>query len=224
MPDTSAITTADIIASVIASIQARQTFDAPYRHWLIDNVFPAAVADELNELPVSAPALAGVSGKRELHNDQRSYFDVPSMARFPVMRKVAEALQSKEVAQAIHSGFGAPIDDTYLRLEYAVDTDGFWLQPHTDLGVKKFTCLIYLSSGVGHDELGTDIYEREDKHFGRSPFKRNSAMIFVPSDNTWHGFEKRTIQGERKSVILNYVTQAWLARDQLSYPNETVRV
>jgi hypothetical protein len=224
MPDTSAITTADIIASVVASINARQTFDAPYRHWLIENIFPDHVADELADIPVSAPALAGVSGKRELHNDQRSYFDIPSMDRFPVMRKVAEALQSKEVTKAICTGFGAPIDDTFLRLEYAVDTDGFWLQPHTDLGVKKFTCLIYLSSGAGHDELGTDIYEREDKHFGRSPFKRNSAMIFVPGENTWHGFEKRTIQGQRKSVILNYVTHAWLAREQLSYPNETVRV
>jgi hypothetical protein len=224
MPDTSAVTTADIIASFAASIKARQVFETPYRHWLIDNVFPKIVADELATLPISAPSLAGVSGKRELHNDQRSYFDKESMERFPVMRKVAEALQSKEVTEAIAKTLNAPIDDTYLRLEYAVDTDGFWLQPHTDLGVKKFTCLIYLSDGPGHEDLGTDIYSAEDKHFGRSPFKRNTAMIFVPGDNTWHGFEKRTIQGERKSVILNYVTHDWRAREQLSYPDQTVRV
>ena len=224
MPDTSAVTTADIIASVVASIHARQVFETPYRHWLIDNVFPKPVADELADLPFSAPSLEGVSGKRELHNDQRSYFDTEAMERFPVMRKVAEALQSKEVTGIINKALGAPIDDTFLRLEYAVDTDGFWLQPHTDLGVKKFTCLIYLSEGPGHEDLGTDIYESETKHFGRSPFKRNTAMIFVPGDNTWHGFEKRTIQGERKSVILNYVTHDWRAREQLSYPDATVRV
>jgi hypothetical protein len=224
MPDTSAVTTADIIASVLASIKGRKVFEAPYRHWLIDDVFPKAVADELADLPFSAPSLEGVSGKRELHNDQRSYFDAEAMARFPVMRKVAEALQSKEVTQAIAKDLGAPIDDTFLRLEYAVDTDGFWLQPHTDLGVKKFTCLIYLSEGPGHEDLGTDIFESETKHFGRSPFKRNTAMIFVPSDKTWHGFKQRPIHGERKSVILNYVTHDWRAREQLSYPNETVRV
>ncbi|MEY3552252.1 MAG: hypothetical protein RL735_600, partial [Pseudomonadota bacterium] len=35
--------------------------------------------------------------------------------------------------------------------------------------------------------------------------------------------EKRPIVGLRKSVILNYVTRDWRAREQLSYPNETVR-
>ncbi len=166
----------------------------------------------------------GVSGKRELHNDQRSYFDATGVARFPVMGAVAEALQSTRVVSRIHEAFGAPIDETYLRLEYAQDVDGFWLQPHTDLGVKKFTCLIYLSEGPGHDKLGTDIYEAEDKHFGVSPFKRGGAMVFVPGDSTWHGFEKRTIEGVRRSVILNYVTSEWRAREQLSYPDQPVRV
>ena len=140
------------------------------------------------------------------------------------MRGVAEALQSTKVARLIHKAFDAPIDDTFLRLEYAQDVDGFWLQPHTDLGVKKFTCLIYLSEGPGHETLGTDIYETPEKHFGVSPFKRGAAMIFVPGDNTWHGFEKRPIEGVRRSVILNYVTHDWKAREQLSYPDQTVRI
>jgi hypothetical protein len=103
-----------------------------------------------------------------------------------------------------------------------LDQDGFWLEPHTDLGVKKFTCLIYLSQG--HEELGTDIYWDPSRHFGVSPFIPNSAMIFVPSDKTWHGFEKRPIKGVRKSVILNYVTQDWRAREQLSFSDTPVRV
>jgi hypothetical protein len=207
-----------------ASIAKRRVFDEPYRHFLIDNCFPKDVADELAGLPFAAPVLDGVSGKRELHNDQRSYFDAAGMARFPVMRAVAEALQSRRIARLIHETFGAPIDDTFLRLEYAQDIDGFWLEPHTDLGVKKFTCLIYLSEGPGHEKLGTDIYSARDRHFGSSPFKRGGAMIFVPGDNTWHGFEKRPIEGVRRSVILNYVTHEWRAREQLSYPEATVRV
>ena len=140
------------------------------------------------------------------------------------MGAVAEALQSTRIVSAIHDAFGADIDDTFLRLEYAQDVDGFWLQPHTDLGVKKFTCLIYLSDGPGHEKLGTDIYETPEKHFGVSPFKRGGAMVFVPGDNTWHGFEKRPIEGVRRSVILNYVTHDWRAREQLSYPERAVRV
>jgi hypothetical protein len=207
-----------------ASIAARRTFDEPYRHSLIENVFPADILDALAELPFAAPRLDGVSGKRELHNDQRSYFDAAAMARFPAMRSVAEALQSRQIVRLIHDAFGAPLDDTFLRLEYAQDVDGFWLEPHTDLGVKKFTCLIYLSQGPGHDALGTDIYWSKERHYGRSPFKRGGAMIFVPADNTWHGFEKRPIQGLRRSVILNYVTHEWRAREQLSFPQEAVRL
>jgi len=224
MLDNSSVTAADIIATFRASIEQRQAFAAPYQHFLVDNLLPASVARELNELPYSAPTLDGVSGRRELHNDQRSYFDAQAMEQFPVMRPIADALQSPELTGAIAKAFDAPIDDTYLRLEYAVDTDGFWLEPHTDLGVKKFTCLLYLSELPGHDELGTDIYADKDTHVGRSPFKQNSAMIFVPSDKTWHGFEKRPINGLRKSVILNYVTRDWRAREQLSFPDATVRL
>ena len=205
----------------LAAVAARKAFDKPYRHYLIDNAFPADVSKTLAELPLAAPVLNGISGKRELHNDQRRYFDVPGMAEFPVMRPVAEALQSNEVVAALAKTFDAPLDDTFLRLEYAQDIDGFWLEPHTDLGVKKFTCLIYLSEGEGHDKLGTDIFETREKHFGASPFKRGSAMIFVPGDNTWHGFKKREIKGVRRSVILNYVTHEWRAREQLSYPDTT---
>ncbi|MBV8664640.1 MAG: 2OG-Fe(II) oxygenase [Hyphomicrobiales bacterium] len=207
-----------------ASIAARQAFDTPYRHYLIENVFPADVSQELAELPFAAPVLNGLSGKRELHNDQRTYFDAAGVERFPVMRGVAEALQSQKITRLIHDAFDAPIDDTFLRLEYAQDIDGFWLEPHTDLGVKKFTCLIYLSEGPGHDKLGTDIYWERDRHYGTSPFKRGGAMIFVPGDNTWHGFVKRPIEGVRRSVILNYVTHDWRAREQLSYPNQPVRI
>jgi hypothetical protein len=215
---------ARIADAFVAAIAARRSFQAPYLHHLMENVFPADVSDALAELPFAPPVLNGVSGKRELHNDQRSYFDATGVARFPVMGAVAEALQSTRVASLIHEAFAAPIDDTFLRLEYAQDVDGFWLQPHTDLGVKKFTCLIYLSDGPGHEALGTDIYESPDKHFGVSPFGRGAAMVFVPGDNTWHGFEKRRIEGVRRSVILNYVTHEWRAREQLSYPERTVRV
>ncbi len=215
---------ARVAASFSAAVATRRTYLTPYRHHLLENAFPADVAKELAELPLAAPALDGVSGRRELHNDRRSYFDAAAMQRFPVMRAVAEALQSREVVRLVHQTFGAPIDDTFLRLEYAQDVDGFWLEPHTDLGVKKFTGLIYLSDGPGHEALGTDIYWSRERHFGVSPFKRGAAMIFVPGDDTWHGFEKRRIEGVRRSVILNYVTHEWRAREQLSFPERAVRV
>ena len=37
------------------AVTRRASFDAPYRHYLLDNLFPADVADELAELPFAAP-------------------------------------------------------------------------------------------------------------------------------------------------------------------------
>jgi hypothetical protein len=218
-PDMSA---KEIARAFLANVEVRAAFAEPYPHYMLDHSLPAAVVSDLAHLPFAAPDLHGVSGKRELHNDSRSYFDTEGMARYPVMKGVAEAFQSTEFVTAISKAFDAPIDDTFLRLEYAQDVDGFWLEPHTDLGVKKFTCLIYLSEG--HEDLGTDIYRSPGEHAARSPFKPGVAMIFVPSDRSWHGFERRPIKGVRKSVILNYVTHDWRAREQLSFPNEPVRV
>ena len=215
---------ARVAEAFIAAVDRRASFDKPYRHHLLENVFPADVADALATLPFAAPTLDGVSGRRELHNDTRSYFDAAATARFPAMAAVAEALQSPAVARLVRDAFAAPIEGTFLRLEYAQDVDGFWLEPHTDLGVKKFTCLIYLSDGPGHDKLGTDIYWDKTRHYGVSPFKRGAAMIFVPGDDTWHGFEKRPIEGVRRSVILNYVSAEWRAKEQLSFPERPVRV
>ena len=80
----------------------------------------------------------------------------------------------------------------------------------------------YLSKHPQHATLGTDIYDRNKKHVGRSAFASNAAMVFVPSDITFHGFERRRIEGVRKSVIVNYVTSEWRAREQLAFPDRPV--
>lgn len=215
-------TASAIAATFCASARNARVFDDPYRHFLMSGLMPAEVAQALNDLPFKAPSLGGISGKRELHNDTRSYFDAEAMGKYPVMAATAAALQASDTIAVLEKVFAVDLSGTYLRLEYAQDIDGFWLEPHTDLGVKKFTCLIYLSSLEGHEELGTDIYRDQATHFGRSPFVPNSAMVFVPGTNTWHGFEQRPIKGVRKSVILNYVTSEWRAREQLSFPETPV--
>jgi hypothetical protein len=214
--------TEELQAQLFKSFAAAKRSDEPYRHWILNSVFPAAAADALATLPFPVPDLGGVSGKRELHNATRQYFDADNNARHPVCKAVSEVFQSPATVRHIEAATGAEIAGTYVRVEYAQDIDGFWLEPHTDLGVKKFTMLYYLSSDTGHDQLGTDIYWSRERHFGRSPFARNAAMIFIPGDNTWHGFEKRTIPGVRKSVIINYVTTDWRAREQLAYPTTAV--
>ncbi len=211
-----------IISALISSMTGAEHHDAPYPHWLLYRCVPDAVADEIAHLPFPAPALGGLSGKRELHNATRKYFDQENRDKYPVVAAFAEAFQSRIVTDTIQQTFDTDLAGSYLRLEYAQDTDGFWLEPHTDLGVKVFTMLLYLSPDPSHADLGTDIYDAQKRHVGRSPFKPNAAMVFVPSDDTYHGFEQRPIKGIRKSVIINYVTNEWRAREQLSFPDQPI--
>jgi hypothetical protein len=197
--------------------------EAPFLHWLPDGLFPRPLVDELAALPITPLELGGVSGQRELHNDARVYFDPAAQARWPGAQAVAEAFQSPRTASAIECVFGADLSGCSLRIEYARDVEGFWLEPHTDIGVKRFTLVYSLSDGPEQDHLGTDIYADPETRVGRSPFKRNAGLVFVPSDRSWHGFEPRPIPGVRKSLIVNYVTPDWRARDQLAFPDAPVR-
>lgn len=207
--------------SFVKSLAAARQEDEPYRHWLLQDVLPAQMAEALDALPFAAPALNGVSGSREIHNNTRTYVDAPAIAQYAVCDALAQAFQHPATVATIEAFTGADLEGCCLRIEYAQDTEGFWLQPHTDLGVKKFTLLYYLGP-EGQPDLGTDVYSDGETWSHRAPFEPGAALIFVPSDRTWHGFESRPIPVVRKSLIINYVTPEWRAREQLAYPETPV--
>lgn len=209
-------------AALARSLGGAQAQHLPYRHWVLENVLPDHVRQGLCDLPFPAPALHGQSGSRELHNNTRRYLDAEAIERHPICASVAAAFQSDETVAMIERETGARLGGCRLRMEYAQDTQGFWLNPHTDLGVKKFTMLYYLGPR-GREDWGTDIYEDAATWSHRAPFTPGGALVFVPSDNTWHGFEPRPIDGVRQSLIVNYVTDEWRAREQLAYPGSPVR-
>ena len=196
--------------------------EEPYHHWNLSDCIPTETLDEILALPIAAPELGDVSGRRELHNATRTYFDAENRQKHNCCDVFAEAFQDKQVISAIESTFGVNLDGTYLRIEYVQDTGGFWLEPHTDLGVKSFTMLLYASKDPSHADLGTDIYNAAKEHVGRSPFFSNGALVFVPADDTFHGFERRDINGIRQSIIINYVTSEWRERDQLAFPDTPI--
>lgn len=212
----------EIVRSLLASFRAASVKRTPYRHWFLRDCLPSDVVDEILTLPIAAADLGGVSGKRELHNASRHYFDASNRAKFDCVANVADAFQDRRVTEEIERVFGARLGGSYLRIEFAQDVDGFWLEPHTDIGVKTFTFLLYMSDDPAHAELGTDIYDTDKKWVGRSPFASNAGMIFVPSTITYHGFEARKIEGVRKSLVINYVTNDWRAREQLAFPEQPI--
>jgi hypothetical protein len=203
------------------SLKSAVAQDDPYRHWMLQEVLPADMAAAMDALPFPAPALNGLSGSREIHNNTRRYIDAEAIAKYPMCAALAQAFQHPDTVAVVEDVTGARLGGCCLRIEYAQDTDGFWLQPHTDLGVKKFTLLYYLGPD-GQPDLGTDVYADAATWSHRAPFEVGGALAFVPSDRTWHGFEPRPIPVVRKSLIVNYVTEEWRAREQLAYPDTPV--
>ncbi len=215
-------TAEDVVGTLLNSFEQSEQNEIPYRHWFISGCLPEDTVDDILGLPFEAPDLEGVSGKRELHNATRTYFDLPNREKYPFCDAFSQAFQDTRVTKEVERKFGTNLDGTYLRIEYAQDTGGFWLEPHSDLGVKNFTMLLYMSKDAAHKDLGTDIYNGDKKHVARSPFEPNGALVFVPADNTFHGFESRSIEGVRKSIIINYVTDEWRAREQLAFPDAPI--
>jgi hypothetical protein len=208
-------------ARAVRDVLRRADADAaPFPHWTLDGFLPAQVVAQLANVPIPPPT-AAAHGARETLNPVRRYFDARTLEMYPVCRAVAEAFQSADVVRAIEACTGAQLCGSWLRIEYAQDIDGFWLEPHTDLGVKRFTLLGYLSPDDAHEQ-GTDLYWEPGRWAKRASFRPGAAIAFVPSGDSWHGFEPRPLAGVRKSLIVNYVSDEWRAREQLAFPDRPV--
>lgn len=206
----------------LASLRDGTCMSSPYRHWLLHDSLPDALVEAVTALPIAPPQVDDTRGRRETHNDSRIHFGPANRARHPVMNGLATVFQSAAVTHALGAETGARLSGTSLRIEYCQDTDGFWLEPHTDIGVKRFTMLIYLNSEPDAADWGTDLYADRDTRVGRAPAGRNRGLIFVPGDDTWHGFERRPLNGVRKTLIVNYVGPEWRNRHELCFPEQAI--
>ena len=194
----------------------------PFRHWLLRDVLDPDTLAGLKAWPHTAPEVRYALGRREENNPTRRYVDADAIASGGPARALAEAFQDARVTSAIEAQCGASLAGTNLRIEYAQDREGFWLEPHTDIGVKAFTMFVYLDGGDESRDWGTDLFSDGSTHAKRLPFVDNFAVIFIPGETTWHGFLPRTIHGVRRSLIVNYVTGEWRNRHELAYPEKPV--
>ncbi|MBV8060933.1 MAG: 2OG-Fe(II) oxygenase [Alphaproteobacteria bacterium] len=192
----------------------------PYDYWLLRDVFPHKVIDALLALPFPKPANPIFNGRRESNNSSRIYFSPDNQRQYAICRELVSLFSSPATIRDLEMHTGADLSQGQLRIEYCQDVDGFWLEPHLDLGVKLFTMLVYLSNDPKLYDAGTDIYDTTPEHnlVATAPYEYNTGLIFIPGQNTWHGFSKRTIHGLRKSIIINYVSPEWRNRAELAYP------
>jgi hypothetical protein len=210
-----------VAASLLESFEAAACGTRPYRHWLPQAMLPQAALRAIDALPVAPPAVGDTLGKRETHNSTRYFFGAEARAQHAVCEALASALQSARAVARLERLCDVRLDAAYLRIEYCLDTDGFWLEPHTDIGAKLFTMLIYLSDEPGCEAWGTDILDADLNLVAVTPYRRNDGLVFIPSAESWHGFHRRPIEGVRRSLIVNYVKPEWRSRHELAFPDRT---
>lgn len=208
MPVRTKLSVADSFLDCLArSKHATQPFD----YWLLDGALPEQDIDAVTDLPFAPPTAEGFNGRRETNNSARTFFSPENQERFPVIRRIVEGFKDDRVIETIERTTRADLSNTRLRIEYCQDAPGFWLEPHTDISVKRFTMLVYLSNDPTLRLAGTDIHEGPPDHeyVTTAPYGRNLGVIFVPAKNTWHGVGHYPLTGLRKSIIINYVTDDW---------------
>ena len=196
--------------------------DHPYRYWLLDVILPSRVAAGTVSLPFAAPLIADTLGKRETHNQQRLFMSAAMRRQFQSCDDLATAFQDAATVALIEDACQVSLAGGFLRIEYTQDIAGFWLEPHTDIGAKMFTMLIYLSDHPDAVNWGTDIMNRDGEVLDRASGRFNTGLMFVPGADTWHGFTQRTLTGVRRSLIINYVRPEWRSTHELAFPDQPV--
>jgi hypothetical protein len=207
-----------VAESFLACLKTARHETWPFDYWLLDKALSEQDCDDIAKLPFPPPEGAVFDGRRETNNTMRVYFTPENQSKYDVCRRVAAGFQNAKVKRAIEAATGTDLSSAHLRIEYCQDTEGFWLEPHTDIFVKKFTMLVYLSDDPRLAGAGTNIFEGppDFNYVGSAPYGKNKGVIFIPGKNTWHGVGHDPIEGLRKSIIINYVTSDWRDKWELA--------
>ncbi|MEZ6147886.1 MAG: hypothetical protein R3B91_21135 [Planctomycetaceae bacterium] len=186
--------------------------DYPYRHWLVespldDDTLTEMVKTAIPDVPRAYDGTrAADNGGGGLDGKLRCYIGRDNILQFPAIRNLIDELMSPETLDWFEANLGRDLNDAYLRVEVIADRKGFWLKPHTDIKEKLMSMLIYANPYNESENLGTDIYDDNRQLVKTVPYRNNLGYLFAPGDNTWHGLEKKEIQKERRSMLINYVT------------------
>ncbi len=211
----------EVATHFLRSLREAVRSDKPYRTWKTYNVLPIDMCTGILTLPIAPPTIRDRDGTRDTYNASRAFFTPARRADFPACAVLAEALQRPEVARQLGQSFPIEPRGSYLRIEYIQDTDGAWLEPHTDIPDKLFSMVLYLCTGPEAQNWGTDIYDADKRLIGQAQASFNTAVTFIAGPDTWHGFEKRPIKGVRRLLEINYVKN-WHDREQLAFPDRAV--
>jgi len=202
-------------------------YDFPFSHWelnepltkgAINEICNTEIVDlaQMNIDPDGTRAVDGGEGKfREGITSGgkaikfRCFIKKDNSEYFPHINNLIEELRSKDTHGYIGELIKKDLNNSYVRVEIICDRQGFWLKPHCDIKEKLISCLLFANPFNESENLGTDLYEVNDKKLNKVktvPYRNNYGYFFTSGPNTWHGMEKKEIKRERRCIQINYVT------------------
>lgn len=199
-------------------------YQEPFDHWEINQPLTQSMVDEIIAADIKDPKHAGLTydGTRALDAGAghyrkgivsggqaepfRCYVTKENQAKFPALKTLIQAFQSRRIHQYISNLIGKDLSKAYVRLEIVCDRQGFWLKPHCDIEEKLLSGLCFVNQCDESEDLGTDFYDKDLNHVKTVPYKHNYGYFFTSGPDTWHGMELKTIKKERRCIQINYVT------------------
>jgi hypothetical protein len=178
---------------------------APWEHWTIDNVFPNELFEALKTHRVNNADYTNVNGFRDIIKG-RTFLGNEYCEEHLSLKPVAEFLNDHKMFE---EKFNCDLSNTYCRPELIHDRYPFFHAIHTDTPEKKLTLIVNIDK-EDEKNLATDIYVDKETHFAKTEWKDNRGLLFIPSDEKWHGFAPIEYTGIRTIMIINFVdTDVW---------------
>jgi hypothetical protein len=225
---------------IAASIDAAPSFETPFYHLVLDNVFPddvyAAMLDNMPDATDYRP-MHGRSNWQDLANGAHTRVKIDVFPEYirhlPPQKRavwdvVGRALCSgtvrdafvRRLAPALERRFGSGFAKTgmYPIPVLTRDIPGYLIFPHTDTRWKGITVQLYLPRDRSTAHIGTIFHDkREDGSCGpkakQMTFAPNTGYAFAVGTDTWHSADAVGPEVKtRDSILLTYFVDAGVLR------------
>ncbi len=192
--------------SILTALKTAEAHSEPFEYYILKDCLEPGACAAIAETEVDHTGI--FDGTRAGNNQARLFITPENLNEHPWARATIAELRSPEAVALLRERYGVDVAGQYLRFEICCDLDGFWLEPHCDIVEKMVTIQVYVDPQGKQPNLGTDFYDAEQRWVTSMPFVDNQAYCFFPKPgvDSWHGFEKRQIEGRRMTVLINYVT------------------
>ncbi len=133
-----------VAESFLACLARARHVTEPFDFWLLDGALPEEDIDAISSLPSPLlPTWSSTAGARP--TTPHACISAPRHGK-PIRCAVvwSTASRTRASSPANAKGTGTKLAGTRLGSSIARTSPGSWLEPHTDIAVKKFTMLVYM--------------------------------------------------------------------------------